>query len=243
MEAALQKARTARLEILDQMDRIISIPRPSLSQYAPRIISLKVPRDKIGDIIGPGGKVIRSIIEETGAKIDVEDDGTVVIASVGQEGGERAFEIIQKIIEEPEVGKLYHGKVKNVQAFGAFIEILPKVEGLCHISELDFHRVRRVEDVVREGDRVWVKLIGIDNQNRLKLSRRAALEETADRRGESGSQGDAPTEEERQRRNEGPQRSETQMRNDRPPRREQRPHHDRPSRNRRSKKRRTDEKR
>jgi len=177
MDEALKKARIARMQILDIMDRAIPEPRSYLSPYAPRIITIVVPKDKIGDIIGPGGKMIRKIIEETGAKIDVEDDGSLTIASVGEEAGQRALEMIKKIIEEPEVGKLYYGTVKNTLAFGAFVEILPRIEGLVHISELDHKRVARVEDIVKAGDKVWVKLIGIDDQNRLKLSRKAALGE------------------------------------------------------------------
>ncbi len=177
LEEALQKARQARLDILDIMGKTISSPRTALSQYAPRILTLTVPKDRIGDIIGPGGKVIRRITEETGAKIEVEDDGTLTIASVDQEAGERAMEWVKKIIEEPEVGKLYHGTVKNILAFGAFVEILPKVEGLVHISELEHRRVAKVEDVLKVGEKVWVKLIGIDDQNRIKLSRKAALDE------------------------------------------------------------------
>ena len=184
MEGALKKARKARLSILDIMDRVITKPRPNLSPYAPRIITMTVPKDKIGDIIGPGGKVIRRIIEETGAKIEVEDDGSLLIASVDQEAGERAMEMIKSIIEEPEIGKLYHGTVKNTLSFGAFVEILPRVEGLVHISELDHKRVERVEDIVRVGDKVWVKLIGIDDQNRIKLSRKAALDEISRRKGQ-----------------------------------------------------------
>ncbi len=183
MEQALRKARTARLSILDIMGKTISEPRSSLSEFAPSIISMMVPKDRIGDIIGPGGKMIRSIVEETGAKIEVEDDGSLVIASVDQEGGEKARAMIEKIIEEPEVGKLYHGTVKNTQPFGAFVEILPKVEGLVHISELDHKRVGKVEDVVKVGDKVWVKLIGIDAQKRIKLSRKAALDEASSKQG------------------------------------------------------------
>ncbi len=179
MKEALEKARKARLEILDIMKEAIPEPRPNLSQYAPRILSLTIPRHRIGDVIGPGGKVIRGIIELTGAKIEVEDDGTVTIASVDQDAGEKALEMIKEIIVEPEIGKLYHGTVKNTLSFGAFVEILPKVEGLVHISELDHKRVARVEDVLKVGDKVWVKLIAIDDQNRIKLSRKAALDETA----------------------------------------------------------------
>jgi polyribonucleotide nucleotidyltransferase len=182
MKEALAKARKARLEILDIMDEALPRHRPDLSQYAPRIITMTIPKKRIGDIIGPGGKIIRGIIEETGAKIEVEDDGTLTIASVDQEAGERALEMVKEIIVEPEVGKLYHGTVKNTLAFGAFVEILPRVEGLVHISELDHKRVEKVEDVLRTGDKVWVKLIGIDNQDRIKLSRKAAMDEMDDKK-------------------------------------------------------------
>ncbi len=183
MEDALTKAREARLNILDTMNKTIAEPRAKLSTYAPRIITMTVRKDRIGDIIGPGGKVIRGIIEETGAKIEVEDDGSLVIASIDQEAGEKAMEMIKKIIEEPEIGKLYYGTVKNILAFGAFVEILPRVEGLVHISEVDYKRIERVEDVLKVGEKVWVKLIGIDDQKRIKLSRKAALDEMSRKKG------------------------------------------------------------
>jgi polyribonucleotide nucleotidyltransferase len=183
MEDALKNAREARLNILDTMNKTITEPRDKLSTYAPRIITMTIRKDRIGDIIGPGGKVIRGIIEETGAKIEVEDDGSLVIASVDQEAGEKAMEMIKKIIEEPEVGKLYHGTVKNILAFGAFVEILPRVEGLVHISEVDHKRIERVEDILKVGEKVWVKLIGIDDQKRIKLSRKAALDEMSRKKG------------------------------------------------------------
>jgi polyribonucleotide nucleotidyltransferase len=150
-------------------------PRAELSQYAPRIITLKVPIDKIGEIIGPGGKMIRSIIEETGAKIDIEDDGTVLIASVDQAAGEAARDRVLGICEEPEVGKVYEGKVRRVTDFGAFVQILPNTDGLLHISELEYYRVNRVEDIVNVGDTVKVKVLEIDNDGKIRLSRKALM--------------------------------------------------------------------
>jgi len=175
LSQALDKARRARLFVLDKMNQAISQPKPELSPYAPRIISLKIPVDKIGEVIGPGGKMIRSIIELTGAKIDIEDDGTVTIASVDQVAGETARDRILALIEEAEVGKVYTGKVKRIATFGAFVEILPNVDGLVHISELDTYRVARVEDVVNIGDEIKVKVIGIDPEGKVRLSRKALL--------------------------------------------------------------------
>ena len=183
MEKALAQAHRARLRILEIMNETISVPRSELSQYAPRIITFKVPVDRIGEIIGPGGKMIRSIIELTGAKIDIEDDGTVLIASVDQLAGEAARDRILELIEEPEVDKIYVGKVKRIAAFGAFIGILPNVDGLLHISEIDHYRVNRVEDVLNVGDEVKVKVISIDEDGKVRLSRKALLprSERADR--------------------------------------------------------------
>ena len=175
LRTALEQAREGRMHILEQMNRAISEPRESMSAYAPRIISIQIPKKKIRDVIGSGGKVIRGLQEETGAKIDIEDDGTVTIAAVDGEGGEEALRRIEKIIEEPEVGKIYEGPVKNITSFGAFVEILPGKDGLVHISELEHHHVDKVEDVCSEGDTMKVKLIGIDNQGRVKLSRKALL--------------------------------------------------------------------
>ncbi|MFQ6102757.1 MAG: polyribonucleotide nucleotidyltransferase [Candidatus Glassbacteria bacterium] len=177
LEEALAKAKEARIHILDVMNSCISKPRPNLSPYAPRIITITVDRDKIRDVIGPGGKIIRKIIEETGAKVDIEDDGVITIASVDQHAGELALERIKEIAVGPEVGKTYWSTVKSITNFGAFVEFLPGKEGLVHISELAEGRVRRVEDLVRVGDRIRVKLIGIDNLGRVKLSRKAALME------------------------------------------------------------------
>lgn len=181
MSKALEKARIARLFVLDKMNQAISQPKAELSPYAPRIITIKIPVDKIGDVIGPGGKMIRSIIEMTGAKIDIEDDGTVTVASVDQSAGEAARDKILSLVEEAEIGKVYIGKVKRIAAFGAFVEILPNVDGLVHISELDNYRVAKVEDVVNLGDEVKVKVIGIDPEGKVRLSRRVLLEGASER--------------------------------------------------------------
>ncbi|OPX33312.1 MAG: polyribonucleotide nucleotidyltransferase [Candidatus Latescibacteria bacterium 4484_181] len=173
---ALQKAHKARLEILDIMDQTISEPRPELSSYAPRIISFKIKPSQIGEVIGTGGKVIREITESTGATINIDDDGTVTIASVDKAAGEKAVEIIQEIIAEPELNKLYTGKVKRITPFGAFVEILRGKEGLLHISEVDSRRIDRIEDVLKIGDEVLVKVIGMDDSGKIRLSRKAALQ-------------------------------------------------------------------
>lgn len=175
MEQALKEAKEARLHVLDMMEQTIAEPRAELSAYAPRIIIIKVKPEKIGAIIGPGGKMIRSIIEESGAKIDIEDDGSVFIASVDQKAGELAQQLILKLIEEPEVGKEYMGKVRRITPFGAFVEILPNQDGLVHISELENRRVNKVEDVLSLGDEVKVKIIGIDPEGKIRLSRKACL--------------------------------------------------------------------
>ncbi len=172
---ALEKAKAARLHILDIMDKAIPQPRSQLSKYAPRIITVQIPVAKIGDLIGPKGKIIRSIQEQTGAEINVDDNGLVTISAVG-EGGERARDIIAGMIQTPEVGKVYEGVVKSTTAFGAFVEILPGVEGLLHISELQHGRTERTEDVVKKGDHVQVKLLEVDERGRMRLSRKALLE-------------------------------------------------------------------
>jgi polyribonucleotide nucleotidyltransferase len=175
MRLALEKAKQARLKILDKMNATISKHRDQLSQYAPRIIIIKIDPSKIGAVIGPGGKVIRSIVEETGAKIDITDDGTVFIASIDAEAGRKAKERVEAIVEEAEVGKVYNGTVTRITAFGAFVEILPGTDGLLHISELDHTRVNRVEDILRLGDQVSVKVISIDTDGKIRLSRKALL--------------------------------------------------------------------
>jgi polyribonucleotide nucleotidyltransferase len=182
MHQALIQAKEARLQVLDKMEQTIAKPREELSAYAPRIIILKVKPEKIGEIIGPGGKMIRSIIEQTGAKIDIEDDGSVFIASVDQKAGEAAQALILKLTEEPEIGKEYLGKVRRITTFGAFVEILPGQDGLVHISELDNRRVNRVEDVLKLGDQVKVKVIDIDPEGKIRLSRKACLPKTTQKR-------------------------------------------------------------
>ena len=180
MQTALEQAHTARLHILDCMKESLSEHRDELSPYAPRIISLNINPSKIGEIIGPKGKTIRAIQEDTGAQVDIDDTGLIKISAVGSEAGARAKEMIEAIVQEPEVGKIYEGPVKNVTTFGAFIEIVPGVEGLCHISELAEGRVDKTEDVLKPGDVTRVKLLSIDEKGRLRLSRKAALAEEQD---------------------------------------------------------------
>jgi polyribonucleotide nucleotidyltransferase len=178
MKTALEQAREARLFILGKMREVIQQPREALSIYAPKIVTIHINPEKIRDVIGPGGKVIRQITGETGAKIEVEDDGSVRIISPNDAVLERALTWIKDIVREPEVGELYLGKVKKIMDFGAFVEILPGLDGLIHISQLDTQRVNKVSDILREGDEVMVKVIEIDNQGKIKLSRKAALGQT-----------------------------------------------------------------
>ncbi len=179
MQQALYQARDGRLFILEQMMKVLEVAREDVSSYAPRITTMKVKPEKIRDLIGPGGKMIRSIIEETGVKIDVEDDGTVVIASVDGEAMSKAIARINRITAEAEIGKIYKGTVRKIMDFGAFVEILPGTDGLVHISQLGTGgRVRRVEDVVEEGDEIMVKVLEIDRQGKIRLSHREALQET-----------------------------------------------------------------
>jgi len=193
LKTALERAHKGRMHILDHMDQVLAEPRSDLSQYAPRIVSIQINPSKIGDIIGPKGKTIRAIQEESGAKIDIDDSGLVKIAAVSGEAGARAREMIEAIVQEPEVGRIYEGPVKNTTSFGAFIEIVPGVEGLCHISELAEGRVEKTEDVLNRGDITRVKLLSIDEKGRLRLSRKAALAEDAAR----AADGDAGADEDR----------------------------------------------
>jgi polyribonucleotide nucleotidyltransferase len=177
MRQALHQARDARLFVLDVMHKALEAPRKEVSAYAPRIVTLHIKPDKIRDVIGPGGKVIRGIVEETGCKIDIEDDGTVLIASADAGAMEKAINAIQSITEEPEIGRIYKGKVRKVVDFGAFVEILPGTDGLVHISQLSDKRVRRVEDVLNEGDEVMVKVLDIDRSGKIRLSVREAQQQ------------------------------------------------------------------
>jgi polyribonucleotide nucleotidyltransferase len=175
LRQALTQAREARLEVLETMGRTLSRARANLSPFAPRIVSFKIPVDKIREVIGPGGKIIRGIVEQTGAKIDIEDDGSVSIASVDEAAAQKAMEIIGKIVEVPEVGKVYLGKVVKITDFGAFVEILPGTDGLLHISQIAHERIKRVEDVLKEGEEVSVKVIDVDKSGKIRLSRRELL--------------------------------------------------------------------
>ncbi len=177
MEKALLQARDARVHILGEMAKTIDTPRDSLSTYAPRITTIKINPDKIRDLIGPGGKMIQSITKETGVKIDISDDGTVLVASSDEDSKNRALQLIEGITEEPEIGKLYTGVVKRITDFGAFVEILPGTDGLVHISQLANERVNEVSDVVKEGEEVKVRVLDIDRQGRVRLSRKDALDD------------------------------------------------------------------
>jgi polyribonucleotide nucleotidyltransferase len=181
MERALEQARVARLHILDQMDRVLSAGRAEISPHAPRIFTVLINPDRIRDLIGPGGKHIRGIVEQTGADINVEDDGTVRVAAVDMEAAREAIEIIRSYTEEVEVGKTYLGQVVKITDFGAFVQILPGKDGLVHISELSHKRVKNVQEVVNEGDEILVKVLEIDRSGKVRLSRKAAI---ADREGE-----------------------------------------------------------
>lgn len=175
MQTALEQAREGRMKILEVMNKTLSAPRPELSKYAPRLQTLKIPVDMIGALIGPGGKNIRQIVKDSGAEINIEDDGTVVVAAVERESADKAIAAIMKLTEVPEVGKVYTATVKKIMEFGCFVEILPGKEGLVHISQLDVQRVGKVEDVVKVGDKIDVKLMKIDEEGRLNLSRKALL--------------------------------------------------------------------
>jgi polyribonucleotide nucleotidyltransferase len=178
---ALEQAREARLFVLDKMLAVLPKPRSEMSPYAPRITTIMINPDKIRDIIGPGGKMIRKITEETGAQIDVEDDGRVFIAAVDQEGGQKAIDWIKGLTDEVKVGEIYRGKVVRIMPFGLFVEVLPNQDGLVHVSKLTDHRVERPEEVANVGDEIMVKATEIDSQGRLNLSRQAAIDEMTEK--------------------------------------------------------------
>ncbi len=175
MREALAQAREARLFVLDRMDEVLTEPRANLSAYAPRILTVRVRPDKVRDVIGPGGKMVRSIVERTGVSIDIEDDGSITIASVDESAAQAAVAIIQDLTQEAEIGKIYHGTVKKIMDFGAFVEIFPGTDGLVHISQLAPGRVNKVTDVLNEGDEVMVKVLEVDRQGKIRLSRKDAL--------------------------------------------------------------------
>ena len=170
MEKALEQALEGRIKILSEMDKAISSSRGELNSNAPQIHTIKIDPSKIKDVIGSGGKVIKSITEETGAKIDIEDDGTIKIASTDPEGGKLALEKIENITAEPELNEIYSGTVVKTMDFGAFVNFMGSKDGLVHISELSERRVRRTTDIVKVGDKVRVKVIGFDNRGKIKLT-------------------------------------------------------------------------
>jgi len=179
LRQGLHQAKAGRLVILGKMNEVLAQPRADISPYAPRIISFNINPDKIREVIGPGGKVIKSIVAETGVKIDVEDSGRVNIISADSEAAARAVAMIREIVREVEIGAIYEGTVRKIMDFGAFVEVIPGTDGLVHISQLDHRHVKQVTDVVREGDRVVVKVLGIDERGKISLSRKAALPESA----------------------------------------------------------------
>ncbi len=175
LERALTQARDARLFVLSKMSEALAEPRKELSPYAPRIFTMQIKPDRIRDIIGPGGKTIRALQDQTGVEINVEDDGTISIAAVDEAGAKKAMDMIRGLTAEPEVGQCYVGLVRSIREFGAFVEILPGLDGLLHISELDTKRVRVVEDVVKVGDEVIVKVVNVDRDGKIRLSRKDAF--------------------------------------------------------------------
>ncbi|MGE3599196.1 MAG: S1 RNA-binding domain-containing protein, partial [Dehalococcoidia bacterium] len=187
MQTALRQAHDGRIFILGKMAEAITTPRTELSKYAPRMYRLQIPVEKIGAVIGPGGRMIRSIIEDTKASIDIEDDGSVFIGAANEEGARKAITIIEGLTKELEPGQIYTGKVVRILPFGAFVEVLPGKDAMVHISELAEHRVNTVEDVVKLGDEIMVVITEIDDRGRVNASRRALLEDVADREaGEDG---------------------------------------------------------
>jgi polyribonucleotide nucleotidyltransferase len=177
MAETVENARIARLHVLKEMAKTLAAPRTELSKYAPRIVQVKINPEKIGALIGPGGKNIKRIVEESGCEINIDDDGTVNIYSVSAEGMKIARDAIEGMTAEAEIGRIYRGKVVTIKEFGCFVEFLPGKDGLCHISELANFRVKQVEDIVKLGDDISVKCLGVDEKGRVKLSRKAAMED------------------------------------------------------------------
>ena len=180
LRRALAQAKEGRIEILEKMLAVIEAPRPELSVYAPRIVTIYVKPERIKDVIGPGGKIIKGIIQKTGVKIDIDDTGKVNIASIDSEAMKEAIEMVKKLVQEVEIGKLYLGKIKKIMDFGAFVEIFPGTEGLVHISQLTDEYVRQVQDVVKEGEEIIVKVLDVDPQGKIRLSRKEALGKSLD---------------------------------------------------------------
>jgi polyribonucleotide nucleotidyltransferase len=187
MREALAQAKKARLEILDSMDKMLSTHRETISIYAPRLYKLNIPTDKIRDLIGPGGKKIKSIIEQTGVKIDVMEDGTVHIFSTSGAGGDQALQMVREVTASAEVGKTYLGRVVRLAEFGAFVELFPGTDGLLHISEISEHRIRDVRDELKLGDQVLVKVLAIEG-NKIRLSRKALIKEAREKQAQKQGQ-------------------------------------------------------
>lgn len=181
MRQALAQAREGRLHILGKMDECLTVPRTELAAYAPRITTVQIKQDKIRDVIGPGGKMIRSIIADCGVKVNVDDSGVVTIAAVDGESAQKAMDMVLRIVEEAEIGKIYLGTVRKIVDFGAFVEILPGMDGLVHISQLAPHRVASVTDEISEGEQILVKVLEIDRQGKIRLSRKDAMAEQTDK--------------------------------------------------------------
>jgi polyribonucleotide nucleotidyltransferase len=175
MRAALLQAREGRLHILREMEKVIKAPRADISKFAPKIISLMISQERIKDLIGPGGKNIKNIVATTGVKIDIEDSGKVNIASSDPLAAQKAIDMVKALTEEATIGKIYMGTVVRIEDYGAFVNILPGTDGLCHVSELDHKRVQYVDDVVQLGDQIPVKVLDVDRQGKIRLSRKAAL--------------------------------------------------------------------
>jgi polyribonucleotide nucleotidyltransferase len=192
MERALEQARAGRMHILGKMSEALAAPRAELSPWAPRIEVININPDKIRDVIGPGGKMIRKIVEETGAQIDVEDDGRVFIASANAASRAQAVAMIHDLTDDIEIGKIYKGKVSRLMGFGAFVEIMPKKEGLVRIGQLAEHHVDKVEDVVNIGDEIMVKVIEVDDRGRVNLSRREAIRELSKQQEAAGNGAGGP---------------------------------------------------
>jgi polyribonucleotide nucleotidyltransferase len=176
MKNALEQARQGRLHILRKMLEALPVPRQDISPYAPKVLIIKVKPDKIREIIGPGGKVVRSIQSETNTRVEIDDSGVVKVAAFSQEEGDRAKQMIKDIVAEPEIGEIYEGKVVRVTDFGAFVEITPGTDGLVHISQLANHRVKSVSDIVKEGDPLKVKVLEISRDGKIRLSHKAVME-------------------------------------------------------------------
>ena len=177
MERALEQARVGRLHILDKMSKTMTQPRPDLSEYAPRVFNIKIHPDKIREVIGPGGKVITKITSECNVKIDIDEDGRVLITAVDGKGGKEALKRVEAIVKDVEVGEIYNAKIVKIAKFGAFVELLPGKEALCHISQMTVKRLTKVEDVFKVGDEIVVKVLEIDSQGKVKVSRKVLLDE------------------------------------------------------------------